>query len=136
MTVSKLAKKLLIKPGQRIAVVNAPPGFEQMLRPLQSDVTLVRDLAPNSTFIILFVKNVSELQKLGSRAVRALEPDAMFWVAYPKKSSKAASDISRDVGWDIIEAAGLEGVALVAIDETWSASRFRPKELIGKRRSA
>jgi hypothetical protein len=135
MDISGLARKLLIKAGQRIAIVNAPEGFLQRLGPLPDDVEVVTNLEPELGFILLFVRNADELQKLGPKAVRSLKHDAMFWISYPKKSSKMKSDITRDVGWNVIEAAGLEGVAQIAVDETWSASRFRPKELVKSRKS-
>ena len=133
---SKLTRKLLIKPAMRIAVVNASPEIAPMLRPLPDDVTVVHEFEPKLKFLLLFVRDVSELQKLGPQAVRSLDYDAVFWIAYPKKSSKLKSDIPRDVGWNVIEEAGFEGVAQIAIDDTWSASRFRPKELVGKSRKS
>jgi hypothetical protein len=50
----------------------------------------------------------------------------MLWIAYPKKSAKVDTDLTRDVGWSVIEGAGVVGVAVVSIDATWSALRFRP----------
>ena|SRR5579884_2375982 len=134
MAASKLSKKLFIKPGQRIAVINAPPEAMALLRPLPEGVSVTREFEQELEFMLLFVRNLSEIQKLAPRALKSIEHDAMFWISYPKQSSKLKSDITRDVGWNIVEAAGLEGVAQVAIDETWSASRFRPRELVGKGR--
>ena len=57
--------------------------------------------------------------------------DAVVWLAYPKGSSKRyTSTINRDTGWDSLGAAGFEGVRMVAIDEDWSALRFRRAEFI------
>lgn len=52
-------------------------------------------------------------------------------IDYPKKSSKVETDISRDVGWDAVKKTDWEGVAIVAIDDTWSALRFRPVAEVG-----
>jgi len=55
-----------------------------------------------------------------------------LWISYPKRSSKVETDITRDVGWDVVYKAGLEGVTQIAIDDTWSALRFRPADRVGK----
>jgi hypothetical protein len=58
--------------------------------------------------------------------------DGLLWVSYPKKSSKIATDISRDVAWEVMKEFGLQPVFQISIDETWSALRFRPTERVGK----
>ncbi len=58
----------------------------------------------------------------------------MLWISYPERRSKVLTDLTRDVGWQSVTDAGFEGVAQVAIDETWSATRFRPAELVRSRR--
>jgi hypothetical protein len=131
---SSLSKKLLIKSDQTIAIVNAPPGFMELLLPLPEGVKVTKSLRAELEFVLMFVKTVVELEKLGKEAAKAVAYDAKFWVAYPKKSSKMKSDITRDVGWSSLEKAGFEGVAQIAIDETWSASRLRPKELVKSRK--
>ena len=82
----------------------------------------------------LFVKNIEEMNRLAPRAIRAVKPDGLLWISYPKRSSKTKTDLSRDHGWEVIENAGLEGVTLIAIDEVWSAMRFRLAERVGKPR--
>ena len=56
----------------------------------------------------------------------ALKLGGLLWFSYPKKSSKVETDITRDVGWDALGSTGLRPVTQVAIDDTWSALRFRP----------
>lgn len=73
----------------------------------------------------------AELAQHRAIALQALKPGGLLWFAYPKKSSGLKTDITRDVGWDAVTQAGLKGVAQVAIDETWSALRFRPVEEVG-----
>ena len=50
----------------------------------------------------------------------------LLWLAFPKKSSGIATDLTRDHGWDVIHRAGWQGVSLIAVDERWSAMRLRP----------
>lgn len=125
---STLAKKLLIKPGHRVAVFNAPPGYLDELT-ATSEAAVVAD-PPDGSFDVvhLFVGDVEELNRLGPTAIGASKPDAVIWISYPKQSSKRKSNLTRDVGWDSIHEAGLIGVSLVSIDEVWSAMRFRPAE--------
>jgi hypothetical protein len=141
MAPSTLIKKLRIKPGQRITVINPPPGYLDQLGDLPEGVELAGEpegagLAnqPGGTFdfVHLFVKNVAELERLGPTALHSVKHDGLLWISYPKRSSKVETDISRDVGWDVIKEAGLKPVTQVSIDAVWSALRFRPAERVGK----
>jgi hypothetical protein len=60
-------------------------------------------------------------------ALQALRPGGVFWVSYPKRSSQVKTDLTRDAGWETLWSAGMRAVSQIAIDETWSALRFRPK---------
>ena len=141
MAQSSLIKKLRIQPGQRITIINPPPGYLDQLGDLPEGVELASEpegvgLAnqPGDTFdfVHLFVKNIAELERLGPTALRAVKHDGLLWISYPKRSSKVETDISRDVGWDVIQEAGLRPVTQVSIDAIWSALRFRPAERVGK----
>ena len=131
---SNLSKKLLIKPGQTVTILNAPAGFDQMLEPLPQGATLSHTLQSGLGAALLFVRSVSELEQWGTKVAKAMAHDGLLWIAYPKKSSKMKSDLNRDAGWDIIAKAGLRCVAQIAIDETWSGSRFRRLDLVGTSR--
>lgn len=140
MAQSSLIKKLRIKPGQRIIVINPPPGYLDQLGDLPEGVelaeseslALANQAGDTFDFVHLFVKNVAELERLGPSALRAVKHDGLLWISYPKRSSKVETDISRDVGWDVIKEAGLRPVTQVSIDAVWSALRFRPAERVGK----
>ena len=73
-----------------------------------------------------FVRNKAEVDSSAEKAIAALKPGGLLWFSYPKKGSKVVTDITRDVGWDVLGSAGLRPVTQVAIDDTWSALRFRP----------
>ena len=134
MSQSKLSKKLLIKPDQTVAVLNAPEGIAQMLEPLPQGAVLSHRLSSGIGTVLLFVRGVSELATWGPKVTEAIARDGLLWIAYPKKTSKIKSDLNRDAGWDLITKAGLRCIAQIAIDETWSGSRFRPLELVGTSR--
>ncbi len=121
-----LAKKLQLKPDQRIAVLNPPPGYLDALLPLPEGCAFADGPAGTLDCVQLFVKDTAELAALWPAAARLGKPDCLLWIAYPKQSSGVKSDINRDAGWGPVTAAGLQPVRQIAIDDTWSALRFRP----------
>jgi ribosomal protein L25 (general stress protein Ctc) len=125
-----LIKKLLIKPGMRLAVLNAPAGYLDELGPLPEGAQITHDPNGALDFVQLFIKNRGEYERLGAGALRAVKPDGLLWVCYPKKSSGVQSDLDRDVVWKMLEPTGLRPVTQIAIDEVWSALRFRPVEKV------
>jgi hypothetical protein len=136
MNPSILSKKLLIKPGQSVTVLNAPADIDKLLAPLPQGAKISHRLHPEIEVALLFVRNVSEVEQWGRKVTDAMIHDGLLWIAYPKKSSKVKSDLNRDAGWEIVVKSGFCCVAQIAIDETWSGSRFRRKELIGTKRKA
>lgn len=128
-----LVKKLLIKPGMKIGIINGPEGYREQLGELPSGAEVVERPAPASLEQLhLFVRSVADLNEQLPTALPLIKYDAHLWIAYPKKSGKIKTDISRDVGWDAVRQAGLEGVSLISLDETWSMMRFRPSERVGR----
>lgn len=128
-----LAKKLQIKPDMRVGVINPPEGYPEALGELPPGVTLVTDAEPGSLDVmLLFVKSLAELEAEAPGALKLAKYDALAWIVYPKKTSKIKTDINRDNGWERMKAFGYAGVAMVALDDTWSAMRYRPAERVGK----
>jgi hypothetical protein len=83
------------------------------------------------TFSLAFVTKQKELDALSRAVAKKVKGDAVVWIAYPKRSSKNYTcAFNRDAGWDVLGKAGLEAVRQVAIDEDWSALRFRRLEFI------
>ncbi len=127
-----LVKKLRIQKGQRVLIMNAPSGYVESLGGLPEGVEVSE--APGGTydFVQLFVKNSTEYRDLIGTALDAGQYDGLFWICYPKKSSKVDSDLSRDVLWNLTSDTGLRPVSQVSVDDVWSALRFRPAERVGK----
>jgi hypothetical protein len=125
-----IVKKLLIKQGYRITVVNAPEAFSLPAEELPEGVEVTDQVEGTLDFALLFAHNQEELRRHVPEVLPHLKEDALLWIAYPKKSSKIKSDISRDSGWEVLKEAGYDGVSLVSIDETWSAFRCRQKQYI------
>jgi len=131
MSENPLVKKLKIKPGYRMIVLSPPVGYVEKLKYLPEGIEFVSKLDGTFDFIQLFVNNVAELEDSAPKAMNALKYNGIFWICYPKQSSKVKTDINRDVGWEVIDRANLKGVAQISIDETWSALRFRPADRVG-----
>jgi hypothetical protein len=132
MTVSPLFAKLNLKDQREIVVLNAPASFETELKRLDN-VSVKRQLSGKArvAFALAFVTRQNELDAAARALAKAAEGDAVVWFAYPKGTSKRyKSEINRDSGWKVLGAAGFEGVRMVAIDEDWSALRFRRAEFI------
>lgn len=125
-------KKLNLKHQTEILVLNAPKSFESELLNLASVV--IHDNAETMDaidFVLVFVLTRDTVDTAVSELVSKIKSDVTLWFAYPKGTSKKyQSDISRDIGWDALGEIGFEGVRLVAIDEDWSALRFRRVEFI------
>jgi hypothetical protein len=130
--VSPLFKKLNLGVHQEIAVFNAPDSFESELKRLNG-VKITRDPSkPRGVkFGIAFAITQAQLDRASKILAAASEGDAVIWFAYPKGSSKRyACEFNRDSGWSVIQDAGFESVRMVAIDEDWSALRFRRVEYV------
>lgn len=122
-----LFKKLNLGTLKTILVLNAPESFEDELSQLD-DVNILRRATAKTTvgFALGFAMTQVELDQLSTKLANAADGDAVVWIAYPKGSSKRYScDFNRDTGWKVIGSAGFEPVRQVAIDEDWSALRFR-----------
>jgi hypothetical protein len=129
---SPLFKKLNLGAHQEIAVFNAPASFESELKQLNG-VKITRDPGrPKGVkFGLAFAVTQAQLDRASKILAAASEGDAVIWFAYPKGSSKRyACEFNRDAGWSVIRDAGFESVRMVAIDEDWSALRFRRVEYV------
>jgi hypothetical protein len=119
-----LPKKLGIKEGSRIALVNAPKDFESELGVLPDNVEFIKRPTKSLDIILLFVLTERALARDFAKLAAKLTANGMIWIAWPKKSSGVATDLSeqrvRQIGLD----AGLVDVKICAIDETWSGLKF------------
>ena len=130
-----LWEKLNLGERREILVVNAPKSFAAELETLQQ-VRIQRRIAAikQLTFALAFVVKQTELNRLSAAIAAKATGDAVIWFAYPKGTSKRYTcDFNRDTGWDVLRASGFDTVRQVAIDEDWSALRFRRTEFIKHR---
>ena len=120
-----LVRKLGIKPGHRLALLGAPDGFEDAtLGDLPGGVRIARRTGGTADVIVSFHTRRAELERR-LPALRALmEPAAGLWIAWPKRASKVATDITEDVVREIALPTGLVDNKVCAIDATWSGLRL------------
>ena len=120
-----LVKKLGFKEGFRVGLVNPPKGFERELGTLPTDVKLTVGLLTKPfDLILLFADSQRTLQREFLRLAQKLAENGMLWIAWPKKASGVATDLSdnsvRLIGLD----AGLVDVKVCAINDIWSGLKF------------
>ena len=123
MPESALAKKLKLKSGLSAAVINAPENYVDVL---QHNTALSPTLNGKFDWIQIFVRDKAELDALAPKAAKALKPESMLWISFPKGSSKIQTDLTRDKGWEVLQALDLKWITLVSVNETWSAFALRP----------
>ena len=128
-----LAKRMQVRAGQRILAVNAPKDYAALLGELPEGAKLVTRGEPrNADHVHLFVRDSGDLARLGPKAIAAVDAGAVTWVAYPKKTSGAPTDLTRDRGWEAVTG-DIDAVSQVAVDDTWSALRFKSVAEVGRR---
>ena len=125
-------QKLNLKAQREIAVFNVPASFEPRLAQLMDIKILRNPKKPVAIqFALAFATQQAELDRLSRILAAGAEGDALLWFAYPKGSStRYTCEFNRDTGWDVIRGCGFDSVRQVAIDEDWSALRFRRVEYI------
>jgi hypothetical protein len=133
---TSIVKKLGLRPGMRALVVAAPSGYVRSLVPLPEGIAVSETIGGSDEFVQFFATRRSEIGKSAKRLLQSSVPDALVWITYPKKTSGMDSDLSREEVWAAMEGTGWRPVAQIAIDDVWSALRFRPEEDVKSSRRA
>ncbi len=126
-------KKMNYKEQKLIHSINAPESFEKELKDMMAYAAIKKQIktTDKAEFIIAFCTKQTEIDKLTPVFAKALQGDGLLWFAYPKGTSKKYKcNFNRDTGWAILGEHGFEPVRMIAIDEDWSALRFRRVEHI------
>ena len=119
-----LVKKLGIKEGSRVALVNAPENFETELGELPDNVKFMKPTTRSLDLILFFVLSERVLAKDFAKLAARLTSNGMIWIAWPKKSSGVTTDLTFEPVQRIGLDAGLVDVKICAIDDTWSGLKF------------
>lgn len=123
-----LQQKLRITAGTVIHTVNAPADYDRTLGKLPTGARIRQGITKGHAFIHLFVKNKAELEREIPKVAKAVAPDGLLWISYPKG---AKTDLTRDKGWECLEGLHMQWLALIAFNDAWSAFLMKnapPKE--------
>lgn len=123
-----ILKKLKYGEQARIAVLNAPEEFRGRITGLLPGVQIDSEINARYLydFMIAFTPGSAEVDKYGPACIHNLSEDGKLWMVYPKGTSRRyKTNINRDRGWETVTGTGFRLVSQVAIDEDWSALRFR-----------
>lgn len=129
-----IIKKLQLKDQSKpILILNAPKEYGEVIKALEAEVHKEIEL-DSYRFVQVFGSSNEEIQMYAKKGSVVVEEDGLLWLCYPKKSSKVykGSNCSREIVATLLAEEGFEPVRQVAIDEDWSALRFRPVDKIKK----
>ena len=118
-----LPKKLGIKDTSRVALVNAPAGYQASLG-LPAMVTFEKRPGAATDIVQVFSTQRSDLAAHLARLRKSLKTDAAVWVSWPKKASKVATDITEDTIREVALPLGFVDIKVCAVDETWSGLKL------------
>ncbi|MCW5720564.1 MAG: hypothetical protein KIS86_05425 [Devosia sp.] len=125
---TQLLHKLQIPSGTRLWMINVP-------QPLAEQLTAGAEVEPvqgedDCDGVLACFGSPAEVEAMMPRIFNKLPPDGLLWVAYRKGAAGKQAGLTRDTGWGALAEAGYRPVRQVALDEDWSALRFRPKALV------
>jgi hypothetical protein len=121
---TSLADKLGVREGHRLAYVNPPEGFHELVGELPERCELASDVKRRADLVVCFVRQRRIFEQRLPALRRAIEPDGMLWIAWPKKASGVRTDVTEDVIRDVALPTGLVDTKVCAIDDTWSGLRL------------
>jgi hypothetical protein len=125
MSQKPIFQKLLIKDNYKVLLVNEPDGYISMLGKLPQGVIILNQPAKGIDVIQIFVTSKKELEDQLVKLKSILSEKGLLWITYPKGTSKAKVDINRDVIREYAQSIGLQAIAMVSINDTWSALRLK-----------
>jgi hypothetical protein len=118
-----LIKKIGIKTGMKISILNAPQDFWKEVTEMP-DVKSISKPAQGMDLILYFADSKKEYEKNFPKLAKTLEPTGMLWIGWPKKTSRIPTDLNENVIRDFGLASGLVDVKVCAITEKWSGLKF------------
>ncbi|HEV3223991.1 MAG TPA: hypothetical protein VGZ90_13975 [Puia sp.] len=119
-----LAKKLGIKEGFKIRIVNQPAYYFGLFPEMPENISILTDKKIKKNLIHYFTKHAKDLYKDISSLRNEIEQDGIIWISWPKKTSKVITDITEDIIRDLALSNGLVDIKVCAIDEIWSGLKF------------
>jgi hypothetical protein len=119
--------------GGQVVILDAPAEFAVTLDRWRAEgLPVSQRRTPGSRFVLAFVRSCADIERTAGSVVTSVGSDGILWFAYPRQSSQRyRSDIAREDSWAMLGRLGFEGVRQIAIDDDWTALRFRQVEPAG-----
>ena len=117
-------RKLGIRAGERIIVINAPGHYRQLLDGLPEGVAVSDRIGSNAKFVHLFAIERAELEERLSTIREKLDDAGVLWVSWPKKASGVATDVTEETIRAVALPLGFVDVKVCAVDDTWSGLKL------------
>jgi len=129
MTAQTLPEKLQLQDERNLLIQGLPSSIEKQF----VKITFSKSVTPllktrKIDFVLVFAVSQRQLVTILKDVIPALQQDAKFWIAYPKLTSKIASDLCRYKNWDFVSDYGFEPELMIALDSVWSACRFKKQD--------
>ncbi len=121
---TSLAKKLGVKDGFKIKLINAPGYYFKLFSDFPKQTKLIKDATTKVDFIHFFCTNAEELHVRINALKNQLVPAGMIWISWYKKSAKIATDVTEDIIRSIALKNGLVDIKVCAVDEKWSGLKL------------
>jgi hypothetical protein len=129
MSSLSLLEKLQLEDEKNLLIQGLPSSIEKQFIKLSFSKNVTPLLKKRKIdFALVFAVSQKQLVGILGDVVPVLQEEAKFWIAYPKPTSKIASDLSRDKNWDFVSDHGFEALELITLDNVWSAVRFKRQE--------
>jgi hypothetical protein len=125
ISTKSVAERLQVKPGKTVAILNAPADYIKTLGKIPAGAQIINSYSRPADIIQIFVKDRAQLEAELAKLPKKLNPGGAIWVTYYKSTSQNKTDINRDVIGEYAATIGLEGVAIISIDDDWSALRLK-----------
>ena len=119
-----LAKKLGIKAGFNIVLINTPEHYFNLFTDLPADLIINDGASAPKDLIHFFTKQKDEYLNLLPELKQQIKPNGIIWVSWPKKASKVVTDITEDVIRNFALQSGLVDIKVCAVDEVWSGLKL------------
>ena len=119
-----LPKKLGLKEGGCLVLLNAPVGMEELMVPMPSGATLANKLNASNDLVVLFCKDMATLKKTLPVTSRKLRADGSLWISWPKKTSARFVDLTEDGIRAVALPTGLVDVKVCAMNADWSGLKL------------
>lgn len=119
-----LAKKLGIKAGAKLMLINAPDHYLELFTDMPPDVYFTDNVSIENDVIHFFSKSADEYRVKLPELMKQIKPEGMIWISWPKKASKVMTDITEDLIRNFALQIGLVDIKVCAVDEVWSGLKL------------